>query len=270
MTKRLEEEFCEGVFTEFLKDRHGLSTEWDHEPNGHATFPDFHMRYGGRTIAVEVTAFMTMYEQAGRPPVSDLGIWKPLERLAEDVEREAIAAGALRGTYILTVDGPYDEFFKATKELKKLLYDFIAATREVDQVPMTVPPLVTPSGQRYLLQKCESSENQVGIAMLDDGEAWGYEVAKQLGGLVQAVIATKAQKLKSSTLPCVLLLLDRYHLGTEREYGMVRDHVARLGAASPARAFHSVYLLDGQRRSYALHPAAGGDWGDSASPIHAT
>jgi hypothetical protein len=270
MRKRPEEEFCEDVFTEFLKAGHGLGTEWDYEPNGQATSPDFHMRYGGRTFAVEVTALMTMYDQAGRPPVSDLGIWKALERLAEEAEREAIAAGALRGTYILTVDGPYDEFFKATKELKKLLYDFVATTKAIDQVPLTVPPLVTSSGQRCLLQKYKSGENQVGIAMLDDGEAWGYEIAKQLGGLVQAAITTKAQKLKSSTLPCVLLLLDRYHLGTEREYGMVRDDLARLGDASLVRAFHSVFLLDGQRRTFALHPPAGGDWNAPASPTRAT
>ncbi|HQU44931.1 MAG TPA: hypothetical protein PK867_19100 [Pirellulales bacterium] len=142
------------------------------------------------------------------------------------------------------------------KEVKKLLFEFIANTKALDQVPMTVPPLVTSSGLRCLLQKCGPEENQVGIAMMDDGEAWGYAIARQLSDLVQAAIATKSRKLSSSTFPCVLLLLDRHHLGTQREYDVVRDDLASLGDASPVNAFHSIYLLNGQRRASALHPRA--------------
>lgn len=271
MSKRPEEEFSEEVFTEFLKAEHGVQDmEWKHEPNGETTSPDFHLRCGGRTFAVEVTAIMTTYEQTGRQPVSDLGIWKATERLAEEVEREAIAAGALRGTYILTIDGPYDEFFKGLKELKKLLFEFVAQTTTLNRVPMTVPPLVTSSGVRYLLEKCGPEGNQVGIAMMDDGEAWGYEIAKQLSNLVRAAVGTKAGKLSPSKFPCVLLLLDRYHLGTEREYELVRNDLAEPGDASPVNAFHSIYLLDGQRRIFALHPRAGADWGNLPLPVPAT
>lgn len=173
MSKRPEEEFCRDVFTEFLRAEHGLQDVlWEHEPNGKATAPDFHLHFGGRTFAIEVTAIMTMYNQTDRAPVSELGIWNATGRLAEQVEREAIATGALRGTYILTVDGPYDEFFKAMKELKRELVEFIVETKALDKVPMTVPPLVTSSGLRYLLEKCGPEENQVGIAMIDDGGAW--------------------------------------------------------------------------------------------------
>src|SRR5262245_10347429 len=111
MAIRVEERFSQEAFATFLRAEHQVhGAVWETEPNGEQTVPDFHLHHGGLTYAVEVTGLITQYKQAEGRPVSELGIWKATERLADEVEREAADQGLLRGVYILTLDGPYDLF----------------------------------------------------------------------------------------------------------------------------------------------------------------
>src|SRR5438552_734997 len=120
MAIRPEEEFCQKAFSDYLHGPQQIHGEvWEPEPNGSKTAPDFHLRHGGLTHAVEVTALMTQYEQAEGGPVSELGIWMTTERLADEVEKQAIEQGLLNGAYVLTLDGPYDFFHASKKEIKE-------------------------------------------------------------------------------------------------------------------------------------------------------
>src|SRR6266404_6798253 len=150
METREEEQFCQKAFEGYLQAEHHIhGAVWEPEPNGEKTIPDFHLRHAGLKYAVEVTELMTQYEQAQGGPLSKLSIWKPTERLAHEVEREATDQGLLHGVYIFTLDGPYDFFHRSKKDIKEVLMHFIASTRDIDQVAMPLTPSVTPSGQPY-------------------------------------------------------------------------------------------------------------------------
>src|SRR5262249_3986207 len=134
MAMLADEDFSKKAFADYLKSQHGIqSPAWEAEPNGKATVPDFHLHYRSLTYAVEVTALMSQYEQEKGNTISELGIWNSTERLADEVEREAMEKGLLRGAYILTLDGPYNFFNSSRKEIKNLLMDFISSTRCVDR-----------------------------------------------------------------------------------------------------------------------------------------
>ena len=264
MAIRVEEHFCKEAFAEFLRAEYQVhGAVWETEPNGEKTVPDFHLHHVGQTYTVEVTGLMTQYEQARGGSVSELGIWKAGERLADEVEREATAQGLLHGVYVLTLDGPYDLFHRSRKDIKKDLMDFIANTRGVDRVPMPPRPSVTASGQPYFLQKVGSQANLVGLAMLGDGEGWGWSVAAELQSLVQEAIVSKAEKLRSVLPPRVLLLLDCQQVATVREYADVRDRLsgAEWEDSSILQEFHSIYIINGRSQVFTLYPPSGVKFG---------
>jgi hypothetical protein len=184
-----------------------------------------------------------------------IGISIATKRLADEVEREALDQGLLRGTYILTLDGPYDSFGRSKKEMKKLLMDFVASTSGVDHVPMMLEPSETLSGQRYFLQKAGPEKNLIGIAMMGDGADWGWSIVEELLALVKDAINSKAHKLRAVPHPWVLLLLDRHHVSTAMEYEEVRNRLAGPGTEALALGqFHSVLVVDWQGQVIPMHP----------------
>jgi hypothetical protein len=255
MAIRVEEQFCQKAFTDFLRAEHKVhSAVWEIEPNGEKTVPDFHLHHGSVTYAVEVTGLMAQYDQTEGQPVSELGIWKATERLADEVEREATDQGSLHGIYILTLDGPYEFFHRSRKDIKKALTDFIANTQGIDQVPMPLSPSVTPSGQSYFLHKVGSQENLVGVVMLEDGAGWGWSVTAGLLSMVQGAIVSKAVKLRSISPPWVLLLLDRHHIATARDYADVRNRLSSTEwDSSILQEFHSIYIINGRSQVFPLY-----------------
>jgi hypothetical protein len=250
MATRKEEDYCKTAFDDYLRHRLGvLDGVWEAEPNGETTAPDFCLRHGGRTYAVEVTTLMTQFQQAAGGRISDQGIWKMTGDLAERAEQEATARGLLRGVYVLTVDGPYDTFPQAKREIQEHLLRFIAETRETDQMEMGLTPFQTSSGQRYFLQKTGTHENLVEITMCGDGGEWDWRVVDELYFLVEDAITSKARKLQGVQVPWVLLLLDRHHGATPKEYVKVRDRLAGdEGKGLPLSRFHSVYIIHGQQQ----------------------
>lgn len=263
MATRVEEQFCQGAFGDFLRADHQVhGARWEAEPNGEKTAPDFYLHHAGQTYAVEVTGLMTQYEQAEGGSVSELGIWKATERLADEVEREATARGLLRGVYILILHGPYDSFCRSRKDIKRALMEFIDRTRDIDQVPMPPRPSLTPSGQHYFLQKVGVHANLVGLVTLGDGEDWGWSVAAELLSLVQDAIVSKADKLRGIPPPWILLLLDRHYDATASEYADVRDRLSGPEwDSSILQQFHSIYMINAQSQLFPLYPPGGVRWG---------
>ena len=96
--------------------------------------------------------------------------------------------------------------------------------------------------------------------MMGDGEGWGWSIVAELASLVQGAVASKAKKLRDILPPWVLLLLDRHHLATAREYAKVRDQLAGESDSSILRQFHSVYVVNGRSEVFPLYPRGGVKW----------
>jgi hypothetical protein len=256
MATRKEEAVCQEAFDGYLRGQHAdHSVAWEPEPNGEKTPPDFHLHFGRHCYAVEVTTLMTQYEQSAGRPISDRGIWKMTEDLAQEVEDQTLQEGSLRGVYVLTVDGPYDNYFVAKREIKQLLLEFIRQTKDQERIERGMKPLQTPAGHRVFLEKWGTQENCVGIIMHGDGSEWDWKVVEELYSLVARAVTEKAHKLRAVPKPKVLLLLDAHHLATERESQEVGARIAGEDEKGvPIREFHSVYLIGLQAKVLPLYP----------------
>ena len=156
----------------------------------------------------------------------------------------------------MTLDGPYDSFCESKAELKKALMTFIAETQTISKAAMASEPWVTRSGRTYFLRKVDSHENAVAIATMGGNEGWEFDVLA-LSSLVRHAIASKAEKLWAVPHPWILLLLDRHHLATVREYASVRDQLGCPGFdSSHLQKFDSVYIINDQKDVFRLHPLA--------------
>jgi hypothetical protein len=256
MATRNEEAICQKAFDGYLRGQlAGISFVWESEPNGEKTPPDFHLHFSRHCYAVEVTTLMTQYEQSAGRPISDLGIWKMTEDLAQEVEDQTLQEGSLRGVYVLTVDGPYDNFLIAKREIKQLLLEFIHETKDQERIEGGTKPRHSPSGHRFFLEKWGTQENRVGIIMHGDGSEWDWKVVEELYFLVASAVTEKAHKLRAIPKPKVLLLLDAHHLATERECQEVGARFSGEGGkAVPISEFHSVYLIGSQAKVFSLYP----------------
>src|SRR5262249_31524508 len=154
-----------------------------------------------------------------------------------------------------SLDGPYDNFFGSTKRIRKLLMDFIAKTRDVEQTPAEPVFEELPSGLRCAVSKYASQTNSVSVVLHSDGDGWAWSIVDQLRRLTEAAIATKAGKLRNVPPPWVLLLLDCHHLGGVKDYQRLRQAMAPALAArnATARVFHSIYLIQATGDVLPLH-----------------
>ena len=253
MPSKPEEEFCKGAFQNHLQDQHGVrDADWVPEPNGATTPPDYRLSYGGKSFSVEITALMPKHDQISSNPVPELGIWKKTESFAAEIQQEAIDSGLLRGTYVLTLVGPYDSFRQSLNQLRQHLKKFIEMTRDSDQVPWEKNPFEA-SGQRYFIQKYCDEGNQIAIATMGNGDKWGWSVEEELRSLAEEAITTKASKLRNVPQPWILLLLDCYHNATAIDCERVGAHLFTTdGNANILRQFHSIYIIDPHRHVFPL------------------
>jgi hypothetical protein len=254
MTSKEVEEYCRGAFDEYLRDEMGVDeTSWRPEPNGKTTPPDYHLSQGGVMYAVEVTALFTQYEQENGESLSDHGLWEVATRLVKEVEQQARSEGRLRGSYMLTLQGPYHNFLQSKKEVKKELFDFISRTREDDTVALT--PYHLPCGQNFFLWKVGTRVDRVGLGTHADGTEWDWGVVAGLRRRVESAVADKTYKLRGIPAPWVLLLLDTDPFSQEIDYDDLRDELAAPGKHLDALSkFHSVYMVHRSGLVFPLYP----------------
>jgi hypothetical protein len=264
MSVRPEEQFCQNSFDAYLRaPERGIAPAW-REPERDP--PDLLLTVSGRLYAVEVTALMTQYEDAEGRSLSELGLWKGTAHLAAGIEREARGWGVLRGSYVLTLDGPYQDWRRSLTEIRAAALRFITETRDDDPSPPPDPavPLswsTTQAGQRFSIQKTGLRGDGVDIVILGDGSAWGWEIAEELHRLAEGATASKGHKLRDVPPPWVLLLLDEQHMALEREYQEVGRRLAGAGDNDPVRKFHSVYIVNRSGAVYCFYPEAEPAWG---------
>jgi hypothetical protein len=261
---RADEELSRESFNGYLRGLGFEDIHWTPFPNGETVPPDFTLRLDSDAYSVEITSLFTRYALPDGSSLPEESVWMGVKRLADKAEREARQLGTLSGGYVLTVDGPYDNFTRSRREIKKRLLEFIAATR-LD--PNTRDELcfdklcfeVASCGQRFAITKWRSSQDWVAAEMLSDGGGWDWEVVGELQGLVEAAVASKARKLRNVPKPWILLLLDRHHFNRLEDYEELRGRLGPAwGRGSAEGEFHSIYLIQADGAVFPLKPGESG------------
>jgi hypothetical protein len=258
MAIREEEKAAEQAFDNYLRSCGVADQDWDEGGDP----PDLLLRCGGREYAVEVTQLHAQYPQASGRTISEPGICKVASKITDEVEAEAKRRGILRGTYLIAFDDPYDNFNGCRKEVRDALLDFIASTRDEEHTPWQMRH--TAGGQVFHLQKLRIAPNMVGESV-SGGGGWEGEIREQLRDLVDDAVAVKSRKLTKGRVsrPWVLLLLDRFYVGREPKYPLLRAYFGRKAeeGVGPVVDFHAVYVIDSDGKVHPIYPAKDVLWG---------
>jgi hypothetical protein len=192
--------------------------------------PDYYLRIGRASYAVEVTRIMDEHDVGGFAH-STHGVRASLRQLSQAVEREALRAGTLSGSYVMTL-APVPNLRRVRPELVAGALRYIDATRVVAVAPSIVlMPL--PLGRKIAIQKVAASPNQVGAGMLIGPVKRTHVVQDDLRRLIRESLEGKRVRLCRTRLPRVLLLIDSF------VYGELEDWRAALTQLDLA-GFHTV------------------------------
>src|SRR5262252_7294686 len=169
MALRSDEEFTRESFDRYLRANGVNGPVWRPHPCGESKPPDAELVLGYITYSVEITSLVTQYEQADGNTVPEVSIWRATTEMTKSVQDDLASAGLLRGSYVLTVDGPYDRFFKSMRLIRKRLVDFIISTKDCSETPRELVFELLPSGARFAINKYASLDDWVAAAMYSDG-----------------------------------------------------------------------------------------------------
>ena len=194
--------------------------------------PDYYLRVGGRSYAVEVTRVMEEHTAAG-VPIPTHGVRASLERLSQAIEREALRAGILSGSYGMTL-APVPNLRCVAPQLIAQALRYIGATRLVAHAPRTIL-VALPQGRKIAIQKVGASPNRVAGIMLIGPVKRGPLVQQELIRLLSECLERKRKSLSRVRLPCVLLHVDSYVYGELAHWRCGAAHVDVAGFHTVAR-----------------------------------
>lgn len=239
---RQDEVFAKQVFNSFLKKVTIDPIVW--KDGNQNKPPDFYLSLGNNEFIVEVTA-LTQQTEPGQKP----GPIKTLQKSRKDfglaIEKEALEAGILNGTYYVTFAHWHEDFQGIRKKLSQDILRFIEETQSVSQIAST--PITINSLEYCSIQKTPKPDNHVYIGY--PATAMFMEAAiTEAKRLLKGAIVDKSKKLKKFTHPKILLLI--------AQFGFVDSEVySELAKDLDLSAFHTVFLIDGYdvKQSYILH-----------------
>src|SRR6266545_1912435 len=194
--------------------------------------PDYYLRVGPAAYAVEVTRIMDKHAVGGSSH-STHGVRAALQELSQRVDREALGAGVLSGTYCMTL--------APVPNLRGIARELVAGPRVV------LLPL--PLGRKIAIQKVAASPNHVGAVMLIGPVKRAHVVQDDLRRLIRESLERKRARLARVRLPRVLLLIDSYVYGDLEHW---RAAAAQLDLAG----FHTVARIADTGVCQLLHSEA--------------
>ena len=192
--------------------------------------PDYYLRVGLASYAVEVTRIMEKHAVGGSSH-STRGVRASLEQFSQTVEREALRAGVLSGTYCMTL-APVPNLRGIGPGLVAGAVEYIEATRVLATAPRVVL-LPLAQGRKIAIQKVAASPNHVGAVMLIGPVKRAHVVQDDLRRLIRESLERKRARLSRVRLPRVLLLIDSFVYGELEHW---RAAVTQLDLAG----FHTV------------------------------
>jgi hypothetical protein len=201
---RIDEKFAKKAFDRFLANRACPTRHWRSGRNP----PDYYLRLGTKSFAVEVTQVMTEVD-VGTHKVSETGVQEALTDLVTDIEGRALKRGILKGAYVLHLC--------PVPRLRDIREDLIdAALRYIEQTQTD-----TDAPEERLTPRKEYEGIEIQKIMDAPSVLWqtysngdfkfysdGFDDLTQL---IIGRLRDKRRTLGRIRLPRILLLVDAYH-----------------------------------------------------------
>ncbi len=225
---REDEECCKNAFDTFLRlhyaDNNIVWSDGD-EP------PDYYLELCGSKFAVEVTSVL---EKAtlGNKNIDHLEIDISIKRFIEDIQKDAIAEGLLKGAYIVRYK-PLSDFSKQKQVIITRIKDYLQRTQNVSAAP--AEDIVGQGHLRWYIWKVHSEKSY--LTRTTGDAKWEGEAANELCDLLNKALETKVKKLGTISLPKILLLHDRFAWIDTGEW---RQYLTKL---SYVDNFHTIFLV---------------------------
>ncbi len=237
---RADEERCKNAFDTFLKQRYQdgdiIWTCGDRNKP-----PDYFLQLRGNKYAVEVTSIL---EKAtlGNKTIDHIGIDKSVKRFIENIQKDAIKRGILKGAYIVRYK-PIRDFEKQKQAIATRIRDYLRRTQNVSSAP--AEDIADKGHLRWYIYKLQSDKSYL---LRTTGDAkWGGEAEYELCNLLSKALETKVKKLKNISLPKILLLYDRFAWIDADEWS---QYLAKL---SYVDNFHTIFLVSDKSSNSILH-----------------
>lgn len=137
VVKSDHESICKGIFERHLIERYpSARLRWRRYPNGRYAPPDYRLKIGKLSFAVEITRFKDELDCNGKRIPLATAEQARIHQVNE-LERAAISSNILRGTYCIHF--LRDWFREPTqclsKSMKKQVFNYLEATRNVETAP---------------------------------------------------------------------------------------------------------------------------------------
>ena len=248
--KNDRENFCREAFDRFLREYVGIKNiEWAAVPNGEDP-PDFYVKCGQETFAVEVTSTEVMRDATiGEGQVREETYEASHTRLVQTVETLARQKGTLDGAYAIIFCRPLtvSRFQQLKRVVIKALLDHIELTRHES---------TSPSEEIYYehcpvcrIQKLHNRPSGVYEVFTDSAWVETFGVAKEACDMLQLAVLEKKARFEhiGELAPKILLLLNTYAFTSPQIYQSCIAHVKDWDF------FHSIFIVWGDGSGFFIH-----------------
>jgi len=226
------EEFCKKSFHKFLKKDDSIKNiEWCIGNNP----PDYILKLKNKSFAVEVTTIMEKIE-VGKGSIGLVSIQKSLQRLLDEIEKEALSQGILRGSYAVSFNKPVSDFRKERIAIKDALLNFIKETKnEQNTGEIRIYKKVD---EKISVLKVDESPNRIYFGPALARAKWHGEAKQEALEIIQQIIDNKTKKLSKISLPKILLIYNHHSFMDLEDYKNFCISIER------KQEFHSIFIVE--------------------------
>ncbi len=204
--------------------------------------------------------------------VSRASYTEPVFSLISGIEKNAQERKHLTGSYEIWFCGPFDDFSKMKKKILEKALRFIESSADhkpgcleyivsedekgcmVEGGPEHLSPEYLQGVQKKfcVITKSSSSPDRI-VPRLDSPHwiSWRQEIIDEACSKLQEAICIKSHKLRKIDLPKVLILPDLFRYMDTDIYRECLDDLKFIDE------FHTIFLIDGNRKGYVLHSEEG-------------
>jgi hypothetical protein len=180
---REDEEHCRNAFDTFLKQRYQAGDiTWTTGDRNKP--PDYFLQLRCNKYAVEVTSVL---EKAtlGNKIIDNLEIDKSINRFIEDIQKDAIEEGILKGAYIVRYK-PIRDFGNQKQVIAKRIRDYLRHTQNVSSAP--AENIAGEGHLNWYIYKLKSDKSYLSRTTSD--AKWKGEVEDELCNLINITLET--------------------------------------------------------------------------------